>query len=177
MSLNQVGDRALELRRAFDSSFAEAPREALERTVDLLAIRIAGDAYVLRLGELSGLAAGRRITPLTSPAHGLLGLTSLRGNLVPVYGLGVLLGYAEAGMTRWLGLVGVDAVTAFAFEDFEGFLRVPQEAITTQQGEGNAGHVRELVRVTGQVMRVVHLPTMIGAVTERAHKVRSRKEG
>ena len=176
MKVHQIDSRALELRRAFDSSFAETPREALERTVDLLAIRISGDAYVLRLGDLSGLAGYRKITPLTSTAHGLLGLTSLRGNLVPVYDLRVLLGYAAAGTPRWLALVGVDTVTGFAFDGFEGFLRLPPEAVTVQQGEGNAGHVRELAQSSGQVRRVVSFPSVIGAVTQRARQIHSRKE-
>ena len=51
-----------ELRRAFDRSFAEAPGGAPEADAleSLLAIRVGGDPYALRLSEIAGLFADCR---------------------------------------------------------------------------------------------------------------------
>lgn len=55
-----MGERAASLRRAFDRAFAERPQKAVVTLEDLLAVRIATDAYAVRLTEINGLFANRK---------------------------------------------------------------------------------------------------------------------
>ncbi len=89
---SQVTGRAAELRDAFDRVFAEAHPPAPPPSEDLLAIRIASEPYALRLTEIAGLFADRKITPVAGRVSALLGIAGFRGLIVPVYDLQVLLG-------------------------------------------------------------------------------------
>ena len=173
----RIGDRAEELRQAFDRSFAEAPREEVAHLEHLLlAIRIAGVPYALPLKELSGLSTGRRVTPLPTAVAGLLGIAGFRGTLVPVYDMRVLFGYPGTGAPRWLGLVGKELVIGLAFDDFDGYLRVPPEAITRQDAEGAPTLVHEVVQAGDLVRPLVHLPSVIDAIKQRARAGVAQKE-
>ncbi|HUB07209.1 MAG TPA: chemotaxis protein CheW [Myxococcales bacterium] len=122
------GSAAAALRAAFDRSFAEAPAPAGPATEDLLAISIEGQPYALRLSELAGLFADRRVSPLPSPVPELLGLAGLRGRLLPVYDLRRMLGHSPTRDCRWL-VVAAAAPVALAFDELEGHVRLAREAI------------------------------------------------
>src|SRR5215218_10100104 len=89
-------NRAAELREAFDRSFAQLATSEADVVESLLGIRIGTDPYGLRLGELSGLFADKKITRLPSPVSELLGIAGFRGAVLPVYDLGMLLGCPRA---------------------------------------------------------------------------------
>ena len=88
-----LDQRVAELRLAFDRSFASPATAATGDTEDMLAIRIAGDSYALRMSEMSGLATGKKIALLPSRRPGVVGIASVRGNLLVVHSLSALLGY------------------------------------------------------------------------------------
>jgi hypothetical protein len=100
-----LDERVTDLRRAFDDAFGASPRGAPEATVDLLAVRIAGDPYAFDARGLVSLAPCPNVVPVPSRRPGLVGLVGVRGTLVPVYGLGVLLGYEPSrAPAPWLAL-------------------------------------------------------------------------
>jgi hypothetical protein len=84
---------AAALRREFDQSFAQPPATELARVENFLAVRIGGDAYAMRVAEIAGLYADKRIVPLPSPLPSLLGTVGFRGQIAPVYDLAMLFGY------------------------------------------------------------------------------------
>lgn len=158
---------APDLRREFDRSFAHGVAERADRLEDLLAIRIAGEAYALRLAEVRGLSVGRPVVPLPRPGPALMGLAGVRGAIVPVYDLARLLGCPPVAASPWLALAA-GAPVGFAFEAFEGQLRLPREAIVEAEGEGWARRqVREIARAADLARPVVHLPSVLADI-ERA---------
>ena len=89
-------NRARELRRAFDQTFAEVPLPVTQDVTNLLGIRVGGDPFAIRLGEVAGLFADRKIVPLPSPVPELLGVAGFRSGLIPIYSLRGFLGYPPA---------------------------------------------------------------------------------
>ena len=53
--MSSVDPRVLEMRRAFDGTFAEPPPPAGQAGEALLALQIAGDPYAVRMAQLGGL--------------------------------------------------------------------------------------------------------------------------
>lgn len=156
--------RAADLRRAFDRSFAEAAGAAAVEVEDLLAIRVGGDPCALRLAEVRGLFADRRVVGLPKARPGLLGLAGLRGSLVPVYDLGALLGYPPAAAPRWLVLAAA-APIGLAFEAFEGHLRLARGALVEGGGEaGRRRHAREVARTPDRPRPIVDVASVIQAL-------------
>lgn len=167
---NQSFERAAELRRAFDRSFAEAPCSNPELAEDMLAIRVSGDPYAVRLSETAGLLADKKVIALPSPVRGILGMIGLRGNICPVYDLALLLGYPTAGVGRWVLLAGAVDAIGFSFPVFEGHLLVARQDIIVLREEDNPRrHVREVAR-TGSVVRpVISLGPLAGTIKKRVH--------
>lgn len=160
-------DHAAELRRAFDGAFAATRESVAETREDLLAIRVGGDGYALPLVGITGIFTGRQVTPLPGAAAALLGLAGFRGTLVPVYDLGQILGYAVEGTARWLVLAASDPPVALAFERLDGHLRLPRSAFAASAGT-EARPVREVARTGDGALPVIHLPSLIDAITARS---------
>ena len=151
-SANASAATAAELRRSFDQSFSHAPQRIDDSFVDLLAIRVAGAPYGLRLAHLSGLHLGRRIVPLPSPVPELLGLVGFRGNIIPVYSLRMLLGYSAGESPRWLALVGKDEMIGLAFDSFEGHLRATKSQVTgVERADVTSPHIHEVTEIDGAI--------------------------
>jgi chemotaxis signal transduction protein len=143
---------ASELAREFDRSFADPARAADEEVEELLAIRVGGDAYAVRLRDVTGLVADRKIVPLPTPEPALLGIVGLRNGLAPVYSLAALLGYGPtAEAPRWLLLVGPGPQFGLAFPEFDGHRRAARADVSSNQdggaGAGGNAQVPELVRI------------------------------
>jgi len=67
--------RAAALRQEFDRSFADPPLIDVAAKEDLLAIRLATQEFAIRLSEIAGLFADKKITPVPSANSALLGIT------------------------------------------------------------------------------------------------------
>jgi purine-binding chemotaxis protein CheW len=168
------GARAADLRREFDRSFAEAPPARAESLADLLAIRVRGEPYALRLAQVSGLFVARRITPLPSPVPELLGIADFSGAIVPVYDLGALLGERVQAGQRWL-VVAAEAAIALAFEGFDGHLREPAASIASEPSGRGSRHVQEVLRTAGSVRPIVHLTSILKNVRKRTQLAASKE--
>jgi purine-binding chemotaxis protein CheW len=171
--LSPVGAKAAELRNAFDRARAiPFLPDAVERIENLLAIRVSGDAFAIRLSEISGLTTDRKVVAFPSPIPELLGVAGIRGRLVPVYSLAALLGYsAHAGQGRWLVLCGTEEPVALAINDFEGFVRVPlAQVYTAEQKDDVSAHVKHVVRAADTVRDVVSIPLLMEVIQRRCRK-------
>jgi len=165
------------LRRAFDNSFAEPLRVESDQLEDLLSILVAGDAYALRLAEISGLFVDRRVTPLPGPLPELLGIAGFRGAMIPVYDLGTLLGYPGVRTPRWLVLSATQARIGLAFDQFDGHVRLPRAAITAEDRVETARrHAREIARTANGARPVLDLPSILDAIGKRARHGPAHKE-
>jgi purine-binding chemotaxis protein CheW len=159
-----VTARAAGLRHDFDRAFAEPIRFDTRSTEDLLAVRIGPQAYAIRLSEISGLFADKKITPVPGSHAALRGIAGFRGAIVPVYDLQTLLGHANAQTPRWL-VIAACAPIALAFEAFEGQLRVTRDAILPQPPRSEIrSYVREFVRTQNFVGPIMHLPSVLEAI-------------
>lgn len=156
-------NRAADLRAAFDRSFAYAARSEAGVVESLLGIRIGGNPYGLRLGELSGLFADKKITRLPSPVSELLGIAGFRGAVLPVYDLGMLLGCPRAAAPRWM-VVAAAAQIALAFEGSDGYLSAEGTVIVPEaRTESRDWHVREILRAEF-ARPIIYLPSILEAI-------------
>lgn len=166
LSETPVSERAAELRRAFDRSFAETPRGDPPETIDFLVVKVGGDDLMLRLAEIAGVYADKTVVPVPSRAPGLLGIAGFRGAMLPVYDLAPLLGYPPSETWRWL-VIAAGAEVALAFDSFAGHLRLPAASIAAREG-GHGGHLRQVARTERFVRPVVDIPLVIAAIRSRA---------
>lgn len=156
------------LRLAFDQSFAQPLRFDPEATADFLAIRIGGDCYALRLTQIAGLFANRRIMPVPGTDAALLGIAGFRGTIVPVYSLAMLVGRSGLPAPRWLVIAAATAPLALAFESFEAQLRVSAAAILPAQPSGEARScVKEYLRSQAFAGPILDLPAVVDAIAKR----------
>lgn len=154
-------DRVAELREAFDRGFAETPSEVREETVNFLRIRIGAQAFAVPLSEISGVLADKRITPLPSAASALLGVAAHRGDIVPVFSLRALLSHGDEEHSRWLMLAGDDRVAGFAFDHFEGHVRVAAADVAPAQPAAAGKHIRASVRIAGELCPIVSVDSLM----------------
>jgi chemotaxis signal transduction protein len=167
--------KADELRHSFDRSFSLPSLPDNAPTEDFLAIGVGAQAVALRLSEVAGLFAGRKVTRIPSRAAALLGIAGFRGTILPVYDLGLLLGRPALETRRWL-VITSDASVALAFDSFHGHLRISKEAVLSHENNGPAGHAREYLRVEGIVRPIAHLPSILDAITAEARDTSTREE-
>lgn len=169
--------KVAELKRAFDRTFAEAPRSDASPRNDYLAVSVGGDPYAICISEIAGLLSDRKVTGLPGSVTELIGLTALRGDLVPVYDLRALLGYPRTSAPRWLVIAAATHV-ALAFDRFDGHLRVPREAVSTASSQSAATRlpsVREVVRTDESARPIIYIPAVLDAIGVSAHQQRGRK--
>jgi len=170
-----IHDPLVELRREFDQIFAAPRREKSEELENLLAIRIKGDSYALNVREISGVETAGPVVPLPSRNPALLGITGLRGGLVPVYSLAALLGYEPGRETqRWLALCGAREPLAFAIGVLEGYVRLSKADLHVPDREPRK-HVHQFARIGEAVRAIVSIPSVISAI-QTASAGRRQKE-
>ena len=161
--------RLAEMRNAFDRSFAAPPAAVAGETLDLLAIRVAGSPYALRVREIAGLTASKKIVPLPTQRGELLGLAGMRGSLVLVYGLAILLGHThDHAPVRWLAISGSAEPIALGFAELEGFLRVPLSDVHRSNESDRAKKpISAIARVGDLVRPIVDIPLTVAALKIR----------
>ena len=162
MNDSLTSQKALQMREAFDLSFAQALQPPQIREEQLLAIRVAGVPYALRLRDISGLASGKEILRLPSKAEAFLGLATIQGKLVPTWDLATLMGYGPTHKKcGWLAEVAGEMPWAAAFEGFEGTLSLGQHDLSAFSGQGKtAAFVREVYGSAEIPRALIHLSSV-----------------
>lgn len=175
-AVSHVTERAAELRREFDRAFAEPVQITTEAKVELLGIRVAGQACAIRLAEIAGLFAGKKITRIPGGNAALRGIAGFRGVLLPVYDLHTLLGHASAQTPRWL-VIASAAPIALAFETFERQLRVSRDQIVPHSSHPDTpNHAREIVRTDMFAGPIVHLGSLLDSIMKLKAQAAPRQE-
>lgn len=112
------------LKQDFDQAFARPPEARADRQ-SFLGLGLRGDPYALRIAQIESVLAERRIVPLPATIGAFAGLIAHRGSLVPVYDLGILLGYAAATTPRWIVTVRASHVlVGLGFDRVDGHYQV-----------------------------------------------------
>ena len=173
-----VESKAAELRQAFDLSFALPPPQASQEVEDLLTIRVAGDPYAIRLSDIAGIVAGRRVIPVPAVTLDLLGLAGIRGGVVSVFGLASILGYGQApGSPRWMILCGAEEPIALAFSDFEGYLRLPKSSLHADENlRTTRQYVNQVASTEAGARVVISIPLVVATIRNRTGHNRLAKE-
>ncbi|APR88240.1 hypothetical protein A7982_13589 [Minicystis rosea] len=134
--MSAAGVRLVALQHEFDTIFAKPLPSAPDRMEELLAIRLDGAPFALRIRELAAIRAYRAPTPLPGGPPGLLGVGGDDGRLLAVYDLARVLGRNRGDAAlRWLVIPRADAQLGLAFCELDGCLRIPASALLAQEGE------------------------------------------
>jgi chemotaxis signal transduction protein len=153
-----------ELRRAFDATFATEPAAPVER-VDLISLRAGGRTYAVRVSDVGGVLPFGVVVPYPSDERALLGLGVVRGSPVPVYDLAAMLGEGTARSPRWMLLSAGVARVALAFDELEGYLRVPREDLAGASPTDSA--TAELLRRGSSPVPVVSVASIVRRLEQR----------
>jgi chemotaxis signal transduction protein len=126
------------LREEFDLAFSRPQREQARAAVDLLCLRVADQAYAVRLAEVSAVLVDRPIVRQPSALPELLGLCAARGLIVPLYDLGMLLCGHPSNAPRFALQASHSEPIGFAFDALDGQRRVAAEQIARVEPQANA---------------------------------------
>jgi chemotaxis signal transduction protein len=175
------GDKAAQLRQAFDHTFALPPSLASPEVEDLLTIRVAGDPYAIRVLEIIRIVSQRSVVSVPAATPDLLGLAGIRGGIVPVFGLSSILGYGpDPGSPRWMILCGSEEPIALAFSDFEGHLRLPTSAFHADENvratRKQVKYVNQVASTPDGVRAVISIPLIMATIRNRISQHRPTKE-
>lgn len=155
------------LREAFDASFASPPPGARADEVALLAIRVGDDAVAIRVHDTVGLLKAGSIVSVPSRRPDLLGITGVRGAVVPVYSLARLMGLTEVGAPGWIALAGTVDRIGLAFAEFERHVRVTPRAIHATPAPHAAGVASAVVELDGETRPLVDVAAIVREITTR----------
>jgi len=164
--------RADELRDAFDGGFAAPPSAPDTGYGDVLCVRVGGEPYAIRLGDIASLHARLRIIGVPTAAPELIGVAAIRSAVVPIYDLAIALGMPGAAATPWIA-VHRDGTAGFAFEGFEGHARIPERSVSAG---AQRGHLVGQVAVGGQPRSIVDLASVLSALETRWNQSGTAKE-
>jgi chemotaxis signal transduction protein len=157
-----------ELRTAFDQGFVSAPELASGATVRLLLLRVGDQPLAVRVAELARIERTGKIVALPGDVAGRLGLSAVRGRLVPVFDLAPLLGApSDPGVPGLLLLPASRQDVAFGCSRLETLVEVPAEAL--QPAAPGRCFARlaalDLIR-EAEVWPVLDLPALIAVLLE-----------
>ena len=165
-------------REAFDQSFVHAPQGKAIELHDYLAIQAGSERYALRLNEVAGLQALKRLTPCPSRRAELLGLSSFRGKVLPVYDLRVLLGVgvgmdggAREQPAWWIA--AKDGPLGLAFDVFERHLRLPDDAIARAGAADSRLFTGETLRSDDQLRPIVSIRSILQSIRDMVQQHRA----
>jgi len=173
MSSNESSPRyplnAAELRQEFDQVFAVSDVIRTHAIDDYLGIRVGTRSVVVRVVELTRIEFGGKIVTLPGGNPWLLGLTNSQGRLIPVYSLKLALGLDHSlGESNWLAICGRDEPIGFAFDLFEGYLRVPQSDVLGIGAHGsNTQHDQQTMRIGDELRLVVNTFSIIKSIQRK----------
>jgi hypothetical protein len=157
-------ERLAELRSSFDRTFALPPLELEDGFVDLLDLRVGGDAYAVRLADVCALVVDRPPTRLPGAVPELLGVVGVRGAVVPAFDLAALLGGPRAERPpRWLLVAADTPVLGLAVEHLDGHLRVRHDG----PAQKSTGFVGDLLPTPAGPRPVIDMAAVRAAVVAR----------
>jgi len=169
-TVSKLEGRVEEMRRLFDESFALALPDQVTAPEPMLAITLEGERFALRMLEIVGLALSKeKIVPVPSRVPELLGLTGIRGVVVPVFSLARLLGFdSESGSALWLVFCGErQSPIALAFAGMEKQFEVASSEIFTREEVSGHRYVNATVCEDTALRGVISIPSLVEYIKAR----------
>ena len=167
---------AEQLREAFDQSFTRAVTSDATRWLDFLQIRLDGRVHVLALDEVSCLQPLSWVTPIPGPLPALMGVIGHKGDIVPVYDLRIVLGYAPTLVPRWM-VISRHFNLALAFDAFDKHVRYTDRAVARPTGGVAASdHIQMHLQVESQNWPVVGLASVGNSIQYAARQCAQQQE-
>lgn len=143
-----------------DSGEAEVPTslkdslEAIEEIVELLVFSLSSEEYAFRVSDLEEIIRPQQITFIPKTPEYLLGITSLRGKIIPVVDLkGMLLsskeaiGDGESKKQKIIILKGDRGQMGVRVDRITGVVRLPLSGLTECPSHLNESQLRFIERV------------------------------
>jgi purine-binding chemotaxis protein CheW len=156
--------RLADLRRDFDQVFAAPHAGQAKDEENLIGLRIEGDHFGLSVLEIVGVAVAGKIVAMPCRSPGFLGLTGIRGAVIPVYSLAVLLGYPKAEEdVHWLAVCGAKEPLALAWGSFEGYLRISRTDSHASDRDARR-HVHRFVQAGDVVRAIVSIASVVSSI-------------
>ena len=149
------GNKADQLRQAFDRSFAMPPSMSSPEDEDLLMIRVAGDPYAIHLLDIAEIVTDRRVVSIPAVTPHLLGLAGIHGSIVPVFGLASILGDHQDG-----------AISFTSCRLTHRNRKPPYDSRPRHHAAVPTPHVREISQVNLMPLMPPH-PTQQGKIRDR----------
>ena len=121
-----------EMRAVFDGEFATAVAAKTTAPIGVLLLAFGPERYALPLSTVSSIHAEPKLGAVPSTQRALIGLATVRNQIVPVFDLAVALGLRTvATPAHWLVIGRGDAPVGWAFDTLEGHLRIDPPASGT----------------------------------------------
>ncbi|MGC4087655.1 MAG: chemotaxis protein CheW [Polyangiaceae bacterium] len=173
-STSELAER---LRVEFDAAFArevELERPAHE---DLLTFQVAATRYAVKSRDVRALLPTPKLARVPSDQAQLLGVGGVRGELIPVFDLGLLLGHPAASeLGRWSLLVGAQHPLGLTFQVFERHERVALTAISSASDGGALGNFTEhVVRIADSIVPIIAVAKLVQALEGQDGALRGRE--
>jgi len=171
----RMSRRAEDMRHIFDRGFAEVRHVDARDTCDCLSVEIAGDPYMLRLSQIVGFVANKKVTRLPGGMPELNGIAGFRGVVMPIYDLAALLDYPPTRSTRWT-VIAADEPVGLGFDGFNGHFRFATDEIVPREGADEADPLGHVVRSGRLALPVVSIPSIVARIRQRAAVAGSTQE-
>lgn len=158
----------VDLRSAFDATFAQAAGGVAQEKRRLLAVRVANHPYAIDIDEIAGLLRASKIAPLPGAPPDFLGLAGIRGNLVPTYSLVALLGHGSArDNLPWLVLWRGAELVALAFSHLDGYVELAVSEVHAGENAAAQPHVRRFARLHDGLVGILGISSLVESIKER----------
>jgi chemotaxis signal transduction protein len=168
MTMEESIDQQVQrLRREFDESFTQLQTGIGERGTDFVVLVCGSVRYVVALSEIALLQGDTRIVRVPSSNPRLLGVCSVRGELLAVFSLAACLGKeARESPMPWI-LRAAATTTAFAFDRCEGQVRGVVQSISARE---------RVVMCEGTALPILPLSGVVAKVHEEGAAEKRRRE-
>jgi purine-binding chemotaxis protein CheW len=176
MAASKLESKIEEMRRLFDESFAAAPHEQVAGLEPMLAITMGSDHFAVPVREISGLATlTEKVVPVPSRVPELLGLTGVRGIVVPVFSLAELLGLkSQREQAHWLVFCGErQSPIALAFDAMERMFEVSSSEIIARQ-ESRGRYISATVHHGASLRALISISALVEHIKTRGASERRR---
>jgi purine-binding chemotaxis protein CheW len=150
------------------SAIGDEKHEADAQEIDLLSFRLAGEAYALEVNDVREVLKIRSLTPVPNAPSYILGVTALRGAVLPVIDLCVRFGLAAGtrdAKSRIIVVSSREEEVGLVVDRVTGVLRVAPDEIkpTPENIEQGAAFLRGIVRRDEKLHILLDLEKSVGA--------------
>lgn len=124
--------------------------EEAEEIIEILVFSLCNEEYAFKVSELQEIIRPQQITYIPRTPEYLMGVTSLRGKILPVIDLKSMLsltGEVESGRQKIIVVKGVKGPIGVKVDRIEGVMRLPVTGLTESPSHLNESQLRYIDHV------------------------------